>query len=162
MTSRQVFTNFANFAPSGEKFFADNSKRAELFSQAVLARQYETRRLRIALDGMGNQTRICSVVLTPHAQADVRYRANGVVSLTRLQFYMIGLLWVHVTEYKKSNLVFMGLFKWAAKTTYYSTKKAGRSIARDVRSVTHMTYEHAGCHIRHRSSEAMLKCRKGY
>jgi hypothetical protein len=56
----------------------------------------------------------------------------------------------------------MGLFKFVAKTAYYSTKSAGRSIARDARSVTHMTYEHAGCDTRHRSSEAMLKCRKGY
>jgi hypothetical protein len=59
----------------------------------------------------------------------------------------------------------MGLFKWAAKTTYYTGKKAvrgaGRSIARDIRSVAHPTYEHAGCSIRHRSAEAMLKCRKG-
>lgn len=56
----------------------------------------------------------------------------------------------------------MGLFKWAARTAYYSTKSAGRSIARDVRSVAHMTYEHPGCSVRHRSSEAMLKCRKGF
>jgi len=59
----------------------------------------------------------------------------------------------------------VGLFKWAAKTTYYTGKKAvrgaGRSIARDIRSVAHPTYEHAGCSIRHRSAEAMLKCRKG-
>ena len=62
----------------------------------------------------------------------------------------------------RSRVTLMGLFKWAAKTTYYSTKSAGRAIAREARSVTHMTYEHAGCDTRHRSSEAMLKCRKGY
>ena len=56
----------------------------------------------------------------------------------------------------------MGLFKWAAKSAYYSTKSAGRSIARDVRSITHLTYEHPGCDTRHRSAEAMSKCRKGY
>ena len=62
-------------------------------------------------------------------------------------------------------LSYTGLFKWATKTTYYTGKKAvrgmGRSIARDVRSVAHPTYEHFGCHIKHRSPEAMLKCRKG-
>ena len=56
----------------------------------------------------------------------------------------------------------MGLFKWAAKSAYYSTKSAGRSIAREARSISHMTYEHPGCDTRHRSAEAMLKCRKGY
>ena len=56
----------------------------------------------------------------------------------------------------------MGLFKWAAKSAYYSTKSASRSFARDVRSLTHLTYEHPGCDTRHRSAEAMSKCRKGY
>ena len=56
----------------------------------------------------------------------------------------------------------MGLFKWAAKSAYYSTKSASRSFARDVRSITHLTYEHPGCDTRHRSAEAMSKCRKGY
>lgn len=67
--------------------------------------------------------------------------------------------------YELASFAFMGLFKWAAKTTYYTGKKAvrgaGRSIARDIRSVAHPTYEHDGCSIRHRSAEAMLKCRKG-
>ena len=74
--------------------------------------------------------------------------------------------WIHSFFYLHlQKLVYctvMGLFKFAAKTAYYSTKKAGRSIARDVRSVSHMTYEHPGCDTRHRSSEAMLKCRKAY
>ena len=56
----------------------------------------------------------------------------------------------------------MGLFKWVAKSAYYSTKSAGRSIARDVQSISDMTYEHPGCDTRHRSAEAMSKCRKGY
>lgn len=60
----------------------------------------------------------------------------------------------------------MGIFKWAAKTAYYSGKSAarsaGRSVARDARDIFRPTYEHAGCSIRHRTPEAMLKCKKGY
>ncbi len=63
---------------------------------------------------------------------------------------------------KYDKIFLVGLFKWAAKTAYYSSKKAGRSVARDIREVTHMTYEHPGCNTRHKSAEAMLKCRKGY
>jgi len=63
---------------------------------------------------------------------------------------------------KWARVTSMGLFKWAAKSAYYSTKSAGRSFARDVRSITHVTYEHPGCDTRHRSAEAMSKCRKGY
>lgn len=59
----------------------------------------------------------------------------------------------------------MGLMKWAGKTAYYSAKSAvrgaGRSIARDVREVTRITYEHSGCSIQHRSAEAMVNCRRG-
>ena len=59
----------------------------------------------------------------------------------------------------------MGLLKWAGKTAYYTGKSAvrgaGRSIARDVREATRVTYEHPGCSIQHRSAEAMMKCRRG-
>jgi uncharacterized paraquat-inducible protein A len=59
----------------------------------------------------------------------------------------------------------MGLLKWAGKTAYYTGKSAvrgaGRSIARDVREVSRITYEHPGCSIQHRSAEAMVKCRRG-
>ena len=60
----------------------------------------------------------------------------------------------------------MGILKWATRTAYYSTKNAtravGRSVARDARDVVRPAYEHPGCSIRHRTPEAMLKCKKGY
>jgi hypothetical protein len=52
---------------------------------------------------MENQTRICSVVLTPLAQVVAKYRANRDVSLTQLRFYITGLLWVHAAEYVQIN-----------------------------------------------------------
>lgn len=56
----------------------------------------------------------------------------------------------------------MGWAHRLSKKSYYTGKKIGRKIGRDIRSdfreITHPTYEHPGCPVRHRTAEAMLKC----